>query len=77
MAERRNPMQAARVEPTVFDYHDYRAYLRGYYEARKQTRAGFSFRTFSKRASPERSVAARYVRGENGPFQDHLKARDP
>jgi uncharacterized protein (TIGR02147 family) len=50
MAAHRIPKHAARVEPSVFDYLDYRAYLRSYYEARKQTRAGFSFRTFSKRA---------------------------
>jgi len=41
---------SAKSEPNVFDYLDYRAYLRAYYEAHKKTRAGFSFRTFSKRA---------------------------
>ena len=38
------------VEVNVFDYLDYRAYLRAYYVSAKQTRAGFSFRTFSKLA---------------------------
>lgn len=37
-----------RVEVSVHDFLDYRAYLRAYYEAAKKTRAGFSFRTFSK-----------------------------
>lgn len=44
------PHRKVSVEPSVFDYLDYRAYLRAYYEAQKKTRAGFSFRTFSKRA---------------------------
>lgn len=35
---------------SVFDFLDYRAFLRAYYEAAKSSRAGFSFRTFSKRA---------------------------
>jgi len=35
---------------SVFDYLDYRAFLRAYYAQAKQSRAGFSFRTFSKRA---------------------------
>ena len=50
MVEHRSPKQTPRVEPNVFDYLDYRAYLRSYYDAHKHTRAGFSFRTFSKRA---------------------------
>ncbi len=50
MVEPRSAKHITRGEPNVFDYLDYRAYLRSFYEARKQTRAGFSFRTFSKRA---------------------------
>lgn len=34
----------------VFDYLDYRAYLRDYYEAKKAEGRGFSFRAFSKSA---------------------------
>lgn len=34
----------------VFDYLDYRAYLRDYYEAKKGERRGFSYRAFSKQA---------------------------
>lgn len=34
----------------MFEFLDYRAYLRAYYEAHKQKPAGFSFRTFSKLA---------------------------
>ncbi len=50
MMTRRVPKSSQQVAPSVFDFLDYRAYLRGYYEAHKRTRAGFSFRTFSKRA---------------------------
>lgn len=50
MVERHVAKQSANSEPNVFDYLDYRTYLRAYYEARKRSRAGFSFRTFSKRA---------------------------
>ena len=35
--------------PSLFDYLDYRAFLRDYYAEKKRTR-GFSFRAFSKRA---------------------------
>lgn len=35
--------------PDVFEYLDYRAFLRDYYAERKQSR-GLSFRSFSKRA---------------------------
>ncbi len=34
----------------IFSYKDYRAFLKDWYEAGKASRAGFSFRTFSKRA---------------------------
>jgi uncharacterized protein (TIGR02147 family) len=49
MAVRRNHRQGE-VEVSVFDFLDYRAYLRAYYEHAKCRPAGFSFRTFSKRA---------------------------
>jgi uncharacterized protein (TIGR02147 family) len=48
MATRRNRQPEAEV--SVFDFLDYRAYLRAYYEHAKRRPAGFSFRTFSKRA---------------------------
>jgi uncharacterized protein (TIGR02147 family) len=35
---------------SVFDFLDYRAFLRAYYEAAKKRRGGYSFRTFAKRA---------------------------
>jgi len=35
---------------SVFDFLDYRAYLRAYYEAAKKRRGGYSFRTFAKKA---------------------------
>src|SRR5688572_23947614 len=38
-----------KTELDVFDYLDYRAFLRDYYTERK-ARRGFSFRNFSKRA---------------------------
>ena len=50
MAARATPKKRTGVEVCVFDYLDFRAYLRAYYEAAKATRAGFSFRTFSKLA---------------------------
>lgn len=37
-------------EVNLFDYLDYRNYLRDYYGAAKKSRAGFSLRTFSKKA---------------------------
>jgi uncharacterized protein (TIGR02147 family) len=50
MATRRRIESRTEVEVNVFDFLDYRAYLRAYYEACKRRPAGFSFRTFSKRA---------------------------
>lgn len=35
---------------SVFDFLDYRAFLRAYYESAKRRRGGYSFRTFAKRA---------------------------
>jgi uncharacterized protein (TIGR02147 family) len=49
MAARRRTSKA-QVEVNIFDFLDYRAYLRAYYVAAKSRPAGFSFRTFSKRA---------------------------
>lgn len=42
--------QKSPVPIQVYDYLDYRAYLRAYYEAAKRTRRSFSFRAFSKLA---------------------------
>lgn len=50
MPRRRSATTRSETLPNVFEYLDYRAYLRAYYDAAKRTRAGFSFRTFSKRA---------------------------
>jgi uncharacterized protein (TIGR02147 family) len=50
MATRRRTANRTEVEVNVFDFLDYRAYLRAYYESGKRRPAGFSFRTFSKRA---------------------------
>lgn len=47
---RKPPRSKLDVEVNVFDFLDYRGYLRAYYEAAKRRPAGFSFRTFSKRA---------------------------
>jgi uncharacterized protein (TIGR02147 family) len=41
---------ARKVETRVYDFLDYRAYLRAYYEAAKRTQRSFSFRSFSKLA---------------------------
>jgi len=50
MTARRGTQSHPKVEASVFDFLDYRAYLRAYYEAAKRRPQGFSFRTFSKRA---------------------------
>lgn len=50
MATARRPKRPTPVEVDVFDFLDYRAYLRAYYEAAKRRPNGFSFRTFSKQA---------------------------
>ncbi|MEO8179879.1 MAG: TIGR02147 family protein [Deltaproteobacteria bacterium] len=39
-----------KVDVRVYDFLDYRAYLRAYYEAAKRTQRSFSFRSFSKLA---------------------------
>jgi uncharacterized protein (TIGR02147 family) len=38
------------IEVDVFEYRDYRAFLRDVYRSRKQTEYGFSYRAFAKRA---------------------------
>jgi uncharacterized protein (TIGR02147 family) len=43
-------MDARGKLPVVFDYHDYRAYLRDLYTEKKKRGRGFSFRAFSRRA---------------------------
>jgi uncharacterized protein (TIGR02147 family) len=47
MAARTAPRK---VEVDIYDFLDYRAFLRAYYEAAKKTRAGFSYRLFSEQA---------------------------
>jgi uncharacterized protein (TIGR02147 family) len=44
------PSRKKDVGVSVYDFLDYRAYLRAYYEAAKRTRPSFSFRLFSKLA---------------------------
>lgn len=50
MATRRVPKLTRDVGVSVYDFLDYRAYLRAYYEAAKRARPSFSFRFFSKLA---------------------------
>ncbi len=50
MALRRSPQRPVTTEVSVFDFLDYRAYLRAYFDAAKRRPAGFSFRRFSERA---------------------------
>jgi uncharacterized protein (TIGR02147 family) len=50
MAARRAAKKTRDVGVSVYDFLDYRAYLRAYYEAAKQRRRSFSFRFFSKLA---------------------------
>lgn len=42
--------QRSKVEVRVYDFLDYRAYLRAYYEASKRVHRSFSFRSFAKLA---------------------------
>jgi uncharacterized protein (TIGR02147 family) len=44
------PRKQRKVEVRVYDFLDYRAYLRAYYEEAKKTRPSFTFRLFSKLA---------------------------
>jgi uncharacterized protein (TIGR02147 family) len=50
MAARRAAKKTRDVGVSVYDFLDYRAYLRAYYEAAKRQRPSFSFRLFSKLA---------------------------
>src|SRR6478735_3578352 len=50
MTTRRVPKPTKDVGVSVYDFLDYRAYLRAYYEAAKRSRPSFSFRLFSKLA---------------------------
>jgi uncharacterized protein (TIGR02147 family) len=50
MAARKQPRPTRDVGVRVYDFLDYRAYLRAYYEAAKRSRPSFSFRLFSKLA---------------------------
>src|SRR5688572_4669447 len=50
MAARRAAKKTRDAGVSVYDFLDYRAYLRAYYEAAKQQRRSFSFRFFSKLA---------------------------
>jgi uncharacterized protein (TIGR02147 family) len=50
LATRRAPNKTRPIEVSVYDYLDFRAYLRAYYDAAKRTRPSFSFRLFSKLA---------------------------
>jgi len=50
MATRRGRKPTKDVGVSVYDFLDYRAFLRAHYEASKRTRPSFSFRAFSKLA---------------------------
>ena len=50
MATRRTHKRSSEVALSIYDFLDYRAYLKGYYEAAKRVRPSFSFRLFSKLA---------------------------
>jgi uncharacterized protein (TIGR02147 family) len=50
MATRRSAKRKEEVGVSVYDFLDYRAYLRAYYEAAKRVRPSFSFRMFSRLA---------------------------
>lgn len=46
----RKPPSTNNGSVSVFDYLDYRAFLRAFYEGAKKRRGGYSFRTFAKQA---------------------------
>jgi uncharacterized protein (TIGR02147 family) len=50
MATRRKPKPTKDVGVSVYEFVDYRAYLRAYYEGAKRSRPSFSFRLFSELA---------------------------
>ena len=50
MATRRALKRGTGVGLSIYDFLDYRAYLRAYYDAAKRVRPSFSFRLFSKLA---------------------------
>ncbi|HET9952985.1 MAG TPA: TIGR02147 family protein [Polyangiaceae bacterium] len=50
MTTRRAPKRNTESTVSVYEYLDFRAYLRAYYEAEKKRRPSFSFRLFSKLA---------------------------
>ena len=50
MATRRALKRGTEVGLNIYDFLDYRAYLRAYYDAAKRVRPSFSFRLFSKLA---------------------------
>jgi uncharacterized protein (TIGR02147 family) len=47
--------------PNLFEYNDYREYLREYYEEQKRRKPGFSYRWFSQQASINSSAFLYYV----------------
>ena len=66
--------------PVVYDYLDYRAFLRAYYDAKKAKDRGFSFRVFSRLAGVKASNHLKLVMdGKARPARSHgapLRAGD-
>ena len=55
LGRRHEPRVSAAKPPVVYDYLDYRAFLRAYYEAKKAADRGFSFRVFARLAGVKAS----------------------
>lgn len=53
---RNNPSAQPAECPSIFEYLDYRLYLKDYYEWKKQSSDGFSYRTFGKLAGVSASL---------------------
>lgn len=49
------------MQPDIFQYHDYRAYLRDYYNEQKATRRYFSYRYFARKAGVNAPTLLYYI----------------
>lgn len=66
-------MRTDRSQPNLFDYRDYREFLRDWYAVAKRSRGSFSFRAFSKRAGFRSTNFFKLVRdGERNLTQESL-----
>lgn len=61
--------------PSVFDYTDYRVFLKDWYDHRKATEPGFSYRVFARRAGlSSQSLLVHVMKGERNLTDASLEA---